>query len=177
LPTANIYLTQSISDIIWETNIPRLQDNMWMLNLSKKKEWSWKIFPEIVGVWYHHDNDRISHQFGPSRPAHWYTKSLINLYKELDITNRLSIERKKYILHRIKAYSHHNFPNSPIFCSKLLFMVYGISNNSLIFVLLRLLKEWLFFPHRFVRNELRVFVDKQTSYSKYIKNEEFSNES
>lgn len=155
---ANIYLKCCLDNIYWDQNIPFLQDNIWMIDLATQKEWRWSYFHEDVGVWFHHNNSRVSLS-GASKPSPWLVEKLIFSLIKLNQQHRLTPLRSKSIILRLRNYAHINFPNSPLYCQKLIFNLpkmasdLGVPYNKCYFK--ELLLEWILFPYRYLKNKIR----------------------
>lgn len=118
LPAGNLFLKSSLSGMSWRPDVRRLQDNIWMQDLARAKEWKWARFPQAVAVWFQHDLPRVSsacpHLSLPTQAI----DSLELLAKTLEESGRLSQGRREAIARALWNYVHSYFPYQPIYWSK-----------------------------------------------------------
>lgn len=157
---ANLYLKSCLNNIYWDESVPWLQDNIWVLTLAAEREWKWSYFYQDVGVWVHHNNIRVSLS-GSIKPSPWVVEKLVKLLNELHRQNRINVDRGTKIILRLREYAHINFPNSPIYCYRLILNLPNLSSKvGLDYKALKnkgIWIEWIMLPYRFLKNKLRTF--------------------
>lgn len=157
LTTGNLYLRRCLDNTSWNFEIPRLQDNIWMIDICSVREWKWAIFHHDVAVWYHHNLIRISKGGKTNCIAPWFFYSKVNLWYALNNQGRLTDQRSNKIIENLTHYIHFNFPRNPIICNKMFFdlmKIKKISNVNSNFEYLILFREWLMVPYRRVKHKI-----------------------
>ena len=118
VPLSMVFRREFIKDIKWdeECNFPEDQD--FVRKLAGKRYVKWVQSKRIVGVWFQHNNERLSVDY----VTHWFVSnkynSLMNLKSDLENTNRLNAHIKKEISQVIWHYIHLGLFLSPIFWIK-----------------------------------------------------------
>jgi glycosyltransferase involved in cell wall biosynthesis len=97
LPTAHLYKRSKLARLKWDINIQVRQDVDWFFELCSSQEWHWKKTKDIVGVWQHHWNKRISSSKKRNEIEKETVPMLIKAFKSLEKSGRLSKDRNRAI--------------------------------------------------------------------------------
>lgn len=167
LPVANLFLRTALDGCHWDESIDRAQDNVWMMDLAKRREWSWAICNDTVGVWFQHRSARTSSTRRLVDRQEAIIGRFLSLHHELRAAKRLSPGRSDAIARGMWYYIHRGFPNHPIYWSKIARLASHISAtarpNSQVFhaapfaSVPPLRVEWLLLPARCVSQYIRAF--------------------
>ncbi|WP_197484359.1 glycosyltransferase family 2 protein [Halioglobus sp. HI00S01] len=172
LPTGNVFLRSALKNALWNENVPRLQDNVWMLDLAGMREWRWSDFPEVVGVWFHHGGDRVSSVSEVRSYPVWIIDALRELCRRLQSAGRLSRERRLAIATAIWRVSHEYFPLHPMMCTRAAKIAIEMDATSRPPIGIYdgghpmswfspLLVEWVMIPKRFLNHWRRVMIERK----------------
>jgi len=115
LPVGNLYLREAVTPFTWDPSVKRLQDNIWMLSLAASRDWSWLDYKaDPVGVWYQHDQGRLSSAKAAEEfPDHLVT-GLKQLWQSLLHQNRMTPERSSVLARTLWNLAHYHFPFHPM---------------------------------------------------------------
>lgn len=115
LPAGNLYLRAAITPFTWDPSVKRLQDNIWMLSLAASRDWTWLDYKSNpVGVWYQHDQGRLSSaKIAKEFPDH-LVAGLKQLWQSLLHQNRITPERSSALARTLWNLAHYHFPYHPI---------------------------------------------------------------
>lgn len=165
LPVGNLFLRSVLHGCHWDERINRAQDYVWMMDLARRREWSWAICNVTVGVWFQHRSARTSSTTRLVERQKAIIHRLLSLHHDLGAQNRLSPQRSDAIAQGMWYYIHRGFPNHPFYWSKLGKLALRISptsrpNFSIFYAkpfvrISPLITEWLLLPARLVSQRLR----------------------
>lgn len=117
LPVGNIFLRSQLVDCQWMPRLGRFQDNAWMMDLAARREWKWVHYNEPVGVWYQHDQQRVS-STRPLKERHEkLIEKLLTLHARLTSEERINEDRCAAIAAGLWHYAHRGFPYHPRYWS------------------------------------------------------------
>ncbi|QGX92335.1 glycosyltransferase family 2 protein [Tatumella sp. TA1] len=97
LPTANIY-KKSIINNVWDEKITRAQDYIFILDFiiqkCNEKNIHWHRFNKAIGIWYQHNEYRVSSSHGKRSFLSWNFERVVELYYNLIENGNLNESRK-----------------------------------------------------------------------------------
>ena len=158
LPTGNIFNKACIGNIKWDEMAPYAQDNIWMHDLAMARDWNWIHYEHVVGVWRQHQGERVSsNKKVTEKPMH-IINSIMGLYQDLTINNRINSERKIAIAQALWYYIYRGFPYRPLYWTDIAYRARNISplarppqpifENLILKNIDPILSQWLLFPLR-----------------------------
>lgn len=172
-PTAHVYRRSRLDDIKWNPSTKILQDVDWLFDLCSSRELLWKKSDDIVGIWQHHWEDRISssRKFNDTRKL--IVTMLMRTYERLQEDCRLNDARKHAIAQGLLGCVHSVFFLEPSYWCKVIKIartidpsarsVQKIYESSILrhldFYLLQwflLPKRWLFWQYRQILKERNI---------------------
>jgi glycosyltransferase involved in cell wall biosynthesis len=112
LPVGNLFVRGALvsAGASWRSDVHRLQDLVWMLDLAGLREWNWKHLPKPVGVWYQHDAERVSTvRLSSDKPIR-VIDTLFKLHGKLRASGRLTEERQHAWASLMWNYIHWRIP-------------------------------------------------------------------
>lgn len=97
LPTANIY-KKSVINNVWDQEITRAQDYIFILDFiiqkNNGKNIRWHKFNKTIGIWYQHNESRVSSSHGKRSILTWNFERVVELYYKLTESGNLTESRK-----------------------------------------------------------------------------------
>jgi len=94
LPTAHIFLRESIKNIKWNSALAISQDTDWMIQLAVYKDFFWVTMDVSVGVWVKHRGARISSGYRVADVEKRIANMIMEGADKLSTTDRLSASRR-----------------------------------------------------------------------------------
>lgn len=113
LPTAHVFLRSHLEECRWDTTLNRRQDYGWMLDLSASREWNWGHINKVVGAWFQHRGERISHPKVMKERDQPVIDKLLVLHTQLAKAQRLDDTRNAAIAGALWHHAHLGFPYQP----------------------------------------------------------------
>jgi glycosyltransferase involved in cell wall biosynthesis len=165
LPVGNLFRRQSINDVTWDVHVDRLQDNVWMIDLAMRREWSWVHCTKSVGAWFQHDSGRVSSSTLFTGRNSYIVARLLKLNETLTRTSRSTGKRSFTIASTLWLYIHRGFPYHPFHWSRIARHALAICDTARpddpfyqtgpFRTLNPVICEWLLFPIRRVTRAAR----------------------
>jgi glycosyltransferase involved in cell wall biosynthesis len=115
LPTGNLFLKRALTGFCWNENVGRAQDYIWMLTLAGGREWNWLHLDQVVGVWFQHEQQRTSTVAISKDHPTQAIDALEQLWRNLNLTGRLTHQRAEAIAETLWDYVHWRFPFRPLY--------------------------------------------------------------
>jgi glycosyltransferase involved in cell wall biosynthesis len=115
LPVGNVFRSSILRGFLWDESADWSQDNIWMMTLSMGREWSWIHLQEHVGVWFQHDDFRISTVHTGKHDPTKVIETMLLLYNTLRREDRLTDVRTRTIASALLGQAHRHFPKAPIY--------------------------------------------------------------
>jgi glycosyltransferase involved in cell wall biosynthesis len=158
LPVGNLFLRSRLAGCQWDPELSHIQDYGWMIDLALKQEWQWIHLERPVGVWFQHEQSRISSNKPLKEKQEKIVGKLTRLYVTLKSTSRINQERREAISAGLWNYIHRGFPYRPVYWSRVAKMaleIYELSGPDvlefqagILHNFNPLLAEWLIYPAR-----------------------------
>jgi len=165
IPAGNLILRGCLAGAAWNVAISRAQDNVWMLDLAALREWRWRHFDRVVGVWWQHPGQRVSTVYTASDRPYALVDQIWAVHRHLLADGRMNLERADAAAGMLWHYVHRFFPYAPRYWSRVARGAHEISslarprhpvfNNAVLRSIDPLHAEWLMFPLRLVSINLR----------------------
>lgn len=115
LPVGNVFRRSSIADCRWNEAVSRRQDNVWMIELAMRGEWSWAHLDEHVGAWFQHRAARVSIvRIARDHPVQ-LIDALLGLAAVLCRDGRMTRARAEAISAALWRMLHGRFPFRPLY--------------------------------------------------------------
>jgi glycosyltransferase involved in cell wall biosynthesis len=161
IPSGNLILRECLVNSAWNVAISRGQDYVWMLHLAGLREWRWRHFDRVVGVWWQHPGQRVSTVYTASYRPYEVIEQIWMVHWRLVAEGRMNGERANAIAEALWHYVHRFFPYAPRYWCGVARRARQISqlarprhplfnNNALLRSIDPLQAEWLMFPLRLV---------------------------
>lgn len=109
LPHAYVYRKERLGGVNWDTEITNRQDLYWLVELVSSREMTWKRSNDIVGVWQHHWNHRITLAHSKHIFHLKEAQAMIALYDDLVTSRRINHDRKQAIAENLWGNVHSAF--------------------------------------------------------------------
>ncbi|NLD36000.1 MAG: glycosyltransferase family 2 protein [Desulfatiglans sp.] len=116
---AYVYRKNAIQGLTWDPHIKSRQDVFWLFKLCQTKEVKYIKLNEAVGVWQHHWGTRISTKQDINDANRITAEALIQIFKTLEKTDRLTEGRRRSIAQGLWFCVHAAFFLSPVYWAKI----------------------------------------------------------
>ncbi len=169
-PTAHIFRRKAIADIQWNPNTVKSQDLEFLYNLCAAKEIRWQKINRVVGVWYHHWNQRTSLALPHNDARKIVVPMLLCAYDQIRQSGRLNPERQNAIASNLWTLVHTAFFLEPKFWTDIGHYARTLDSSArpmqplytlpFIRCLDPLVLQRIIFPKRWVSYKLRTILNK-----------------
>ncbi len=170
LPMAHVYKRSRLVHARWNPETVVRQDIEWLIDLCISMELTWLKVDDVVGVWRHHWDKRISSSTGFNEIRKQTAKKLLRTYKALEMNNRLNELRRESIALGLWTSIHTAFFFEPFFWSKIAHRTHEIRSKTrpiqtfYQFPIIRLLNplfiQWIMLPKRWTFYKIRSLLKK-----------------
>jgi glycosyltransferase involved in cell wall biosynthesis len=127
---AYTYRKRSISGIFWDPEIESRQDYYWLFDLCNMNILKWIRIDNIVGIWQHHWEKRISTLQDINDANMKTVQYLLQIYKNFNLNNSITKGRKRSIAQSLLHGVHAAFPNDPKYWTKIAQIAKGIDPEA-----------------------------------------------
>lgn len=117
LPVSCVYRREAIEGAQWDPQFRRAQDYVWMLDIATRREMRWAHVEQTVGIWYQHNEDRVSTNCAFKEMDARIPDRLVAMNDSLSTQGRQTDGRRRAIAQAIWHYVHRGFPYHPKFWS------------------------------------------------------------
>jgi glycosyltransferase involved in cell wall biosynthesis len=158
LPTAHVYRRSCLGTVKWNPATLVRQDIDWQLDLCASRELLWHKSDDVVGVWQHHGNQRISTKTRFNDIQKFTVTILLRTYRSLQMSNRLNDRRREAVALELWSLIDSAFFIEPFFWHKVASTALEIGpsicplqplyNFPLLRNLNPLLRQWFVLPRR-----------------------------
>lgn len=117
LVTAHVYRRTFLQGLSWNPRRQYLQDVEWMHSLVRRSDPGWVVLAEPVGVWQHHNDERVSTGIPRKFPGLALTElqAIVDCtIKILSSQGRLNAPRSRAAAESLWHFAHHGFPFDPL---------------------------------------------------------------
>lgn len=97
IPLSFVFKRELIQECKWQENLDLAEDTVWLLSILCERETTWIKSKEIVGVWFQHEEPRLSRRYPTEFASMQVARALINLSKKLETRKLLLATRKTAI--------------------------------------------------------------------------------
>lgn len=170
IPVAHVYRRSSLGQAKWNPDTPVRQDVEWLLDLCAAAERRWQKTGDIVGVWQHHWNDRISSSTKYNDIRRHTVRMLLRTCETLSSTGRFNDGRRRAAAEGLWGCAHSAFFLEPRYWSRVARQIRRIDATARPVLkiydslLLRsvdpLLIQWIMFPKRWLFHHARLLLRK-----------------
>jgi len=167
---SHVYRKSSLKSARWNPATIVRQDVEWLLDLCASKELRWHKTNDVVGVWQHHWEQRVSSKTRFNEIRKLTVPMLIRTYKSLQMENRLNDLRRQAVTLELWSLIHSAFFLEPLYWSEVartaqeidstVRPLQAIYNFPLIRNLNPLLIQWLLLPKRWTFYRFRHLLKK-----------------
>lgn len=165
LPTAYVYKRLRIINARWNPQTYIRQDYEWLFELCAMNELSWLKIDEVVGVWQHHNNRRVSTAKSFNEIRKLTVPMFIKAYKTLSANGRLNKSRRLAIAQGLWDCVHSAIFLDPFYWTKVGRIALRIDSDAHLIHPIRsypimahfnpLLIQWLLLPKRWSLYQIR----------------------
>jgi len=170
LPTAHVYKRSRLKNMRWNPSTLIRQDYQWLFELCTRDELSWQRMDDVVGVWQHHNEQRISTSKSFNEIRKSTVPMLIEAYKRLLSSGRLNKSRRQAVVNGLWDCIHASFFLEPYYWRQVARIareidptahpIQPIYNYPLFNFIDPLLFQWLLLPKRWVHHQIRRLLRK-----------------
>ena len=161
LPFIAVYKKNILANIFWDEECKFPEDEDWLRQDAKKKEYIFEYSDKVVGVWFQHPNERLSLPINNNRFCLNKLESIFSLFEGLEQENR-----NRYSLcmaYGLWSCIHGGFHFSPIYWTKIALYAKKLNPQArpkntffdTLFFIDPILLEWLIIPIRWISRYYR----------------------
>jgi glycosyltransferase involved in cell wall biosynthesis len=169
-PTAHVYRRSTLGNARWNPETPVRQDFEWLFDLCASTELRWEKTAEVVGVWQHHWQDRISSSVPFNDVRKLTVQMLMRSYETLLSTGRLNDNRRRAVAQGLWGCVHAAFFLEPHYWNQVARTISKIDSTArpaleaYNFPVLRLIDplliQWMLLPKRWLSHHARKLLRK-----------------
>jgi glycosyltransferase involved in cell wall biosynthesis len=167
---AHVYKRSILGNARWNPETPVRQDFEWLFSLCASSELRWEKTDEIVGVWQHHWEDRISSAVPYNDVRKLTVQMLMRSYETLLSMGRLNDNRRRAVAQGLWGCVHAAFFLEPSYWNQVARTirkidstarpVLGAYNYPVLCLIDPLLIQWMLLPKRWLSHHIRRLLEK-----------------
>jgi glycosyltransferase involved in cell wall biosynthesis len=164
LNNAYLYRRSRLKNARWNPETRVRQDYEWLFELCTMNELSWAKIDDVVGVWQHHNDRRVSTSKSYNEIRKLTVPMFMKAYETLSANGRLNKPRRLAIAQGLWDCAHTAFFLAPLYWTKVARIARGIDPDAHLVYPVRstsiaythpLLVQWLLFPKRWILFQIR----------------------
>ncbi len=165
LPTAHVYKISCLKNMCWDPSTSVRQDYQWLFDLCTMAELSWQRIDDVVGVWQHHNEQRISTSKSFNEIRKLTVPMLMGAYERLQLSGRLYKYRRRAVANGLWDCIHAAFFLEPRYWTQVARIAQKIDpaarptqafyNYPVVCHLNPLLFQWIMLPKRWIFHQIR----------------------
>lgn len=115
IPLIHVYKRVHIEQLKWNIHSNNGEDFEWLFNVLMNSHFKWIFKKEVVGVWFHHKNERLSKPYTSNKALKCNVDNMIKLYKMNKNPDNLD-----YYIRGLIYFSRKAFCLEPLYWSKII---------------------------------------------------------
>lgn len=115
IPLIHVYKKEYIKQLKWNIHSNNGEDFEWLFNVLMNSHIKWIFKKDVVGVWFHHKNERLSKPYTSNEALKCNVDNMIKLYKMNNNPDNLD-----YYIRGLVYFSRKAFCLEPLYWSKIL---------------------------------------------------------
>ncbi|NWK72820.1 glycosyltransferase [Acinetobacter sp. SwsAc6] len=164
IPLIHVYKRKYIERLKWNIYSNNGEDFEWLFNVLLNSNIEWIFRPDIVGIWFHHRNERLSKPYTSNTALKCNVENMIKLYAKINDSEILDNYIKGLIFFSRKA-----FCLDPCYWSKIIDMAQSKAHKDQLRYFYRLgihikLIEWSLLPLKRISRISKKYIFNFNSY-------------
>ncbi|MDY6459284.1 glycosyltransferase family 2 protein [Acinetobacter faecalis] len=164
IPLIHVYKKKYIEKLKWNIYSNNGEDFEWLFNVLITSSVEWIFKSDVVGIWFHHENERLSKPYTSNSALKSNVNNMMKLYQKNN-----NAENIDYYVKGLIFFSRKAFCFDPLYWSKILNYAQSIANKEQNHYFYRVgvhikVIEWVLLPLKYISRNFKKYIFHSNSH-------------